>query len=103
MQPIPTAIHYHGNLPNAKEAFFDEDLRVFVVDSDHIDKSVESFRELYSMRTKKSREFWLVDITPWTFDLTEKNQLIDRLQIAFAKVPLDLDDDLYLFSGKYGN
>ena len=52
------------------------------------------------MRTRKSREYWLVDVSSWTANLTE-DQLTDQLRLAFRDLSLDLDDDLYLYNGKF--
>ena len=81
------------------QAFFDKDLHVFVKDSDQVDQSVKTFKELYSTRTRKSREFWLIDISKWT-NKDSENELNNQIRSDFVDMPLDLDDDLYFFSGK---
>ena len=70
------------------------------MDQDNIDESLKTFKELYSMRTRKSREYWLVDVSSWTANLTE-DQLTDHMRLAFKDLTLDLDDDLYLYNGKF--
>ena len=52
------------------------------------------------MRTRKSREHWLVDVSALTANLME-DQLTDQLRLAFRDLSLDLDDDLYLYNGKF--
>ena len=81
------------------QAFSDKDLHVFVKDSDQVEQSIKTFKELYSTRTRKSREFWLVDISEWT-NKDSENELNNQIRSDFVDMPLDLDDDLYFFSGK---
>ena len=70
------------------------------MDQDNIDESLKTFKHLYSMRTRKSREYWLVDVSALTANLTE-DQVTDQLRLAFEDLSLDLDDDLYLYNGKF--
>lgn len=93
MWPIQTAFHYHGSKPDSGQAFFDKDLHLFIMDQDQIDKNMEAFKDVYSMRTWKSWEFWLVDIKVWTSSYPEY-QLTRQIKSDFK----DLDDDLFLFS-----
>ena len=39
----------------------DKDLQVFIPNTEIIEESVKQFVEMYSLRTRKSREYWLVD------------------------------------------
>ena len=48
------------------------------------------------MRTRKSREHWLVDVSSLAANLTE-----EELRLVFEDLSLDLDDDLYLYNGKF--
>ena len=74
----------NGNLTSAR---FGKDLHLFVPDELNLKVSLDHFHELYSSRTWRSREYWLLDIThlgsaeKWLKDLPT----------------LDLDDNLYLF------
>ena len=51
-------------------------------------ESVKTFEDLYSLRNRKRREFWLVEVSALT-----------DIRSYLKDVSLDLDDDLYLFSG----
>lgn len=102
-----TAIHPYGidppltvnndMKPVSNNTFFDKDLHVFIMDPDHLDESVKAFSGLYSLRTRKSREYWLVDISPWNFRYP-KGQVMKQIKSDFRGLPLDIDDDLFLFS-----
>ena len=70
LNSIPTKISLNGNFQN--ETFFDEDLHVFILDGKNFASSIGNFIELYSSRTKDSREFWLLDINHWTADILVK-------------------------------
>ena len=99
--PIQSSIQYHvpTSDPVSHQAFFDKDLHVFVKNQDQVDQSVKTFKELYSTRTRKSREFWLLDISEWTKKDSE-DELNNQIRSDFVDMPLDLDDDLYFFSGR---
>ena len=70
---------------------YGKDLHVFIPDKDNLNKSLDNFIDLYSQRTRKSNEYWLLDLTK-----------IDEFAVDLSKnhpsiIPtLDLDDDLYL-------
>ena len=115
LNSIPTKISLNENFQN--ETFFDEDLHVFILDGKNFASSIGNFIELYSSRTKDSREFWLLDINHWTADILVKespinqrtneptdqpaeDQQLDKVISDLKDLTLDLDDDLYLFSGK---
>ena len=52
--------------------------------------SYHNFIQIYSKRTKASKDYWLLDVSTW--------ESIDELVKTELKgLPLDLDDDLYLF------
>ena len=98
LAPIKTSFRYQGSELLRNNTFFDEDLHAFIIDQDHVKQSIKTFADLYSLRTRKSREFWMVDISSWTADFP-KGQLMNRIKSEFKNLPLDLDDDLYLISG----
>ena len=52
------------------------------------------------MRTRKSREHWLVDVSALAANLTE-DQMTDQLRLTFEDMSLDFDDDLYLLNGMF--
>ena len=97
--PIKTTFRFQGSEFLRNNTFFDEDLHVFNVDQGHVKQSIKTFIDLYSLRTRKSREFWLVDISSLTDANFPKSQLMNQIKSDFRDLSLDLDDDLYLISG----
>ena len=74
-KPIPS--HYEG-------------LNVFIPNEEIKNETLNNFLQIYSKRTKASRDYWLLDVSNWnSVDELVKNEL--------KSLPLDLDDDLYLF------
>ena len=102
MWPIKTAFHCHRTEIESQESFFEKDLHLFIMDPNNIDQNIQIFKRLFSMRTRKSQEHWLVDISSWTANLT-KDYFADRLRFDFEGLQLDLDDDLYLYQSKLTN
>ena len=96
--PIKTAFRFQGSELLKNNTFFDEDLHAFIVDQDQVKQSIKTFADLYSLRTRKSREFWLIDISLWTANFP-KGQLMNQIKLHFKDLPMDLDDDLYLITG----
>ena len=78
----------------------DEDLIVFIPNTEKIDESLKQFVELYSLRTRKNREYWLIDIGYWTANAEDRTSFYDRIRNDLRDLQLDLDDDLYFFEGK---
>ena len=68
----------------------DEDLHVFILDEANLHRSLDHFKKLYALRTWTDKEFWLLDIS-------SMNSEPKKMQNIFHDLPLDLDDDLYLF------
>ena len=102
LAPVKTAVRFQGSELFRNDTFFDEDLHVFIVDHDDVKQSIKTFANLYSLRTRKSREFWLVDISSWTANFP-KGQVMNQIKLNFKDLPMDLDDDLYLISGMIMN
>ena len=98
LAPIKTAFRFQGSELLKNNTFFDEDLHAFIVDQDQVKQSIKTFADLYSLRTRKSREFWLIDISLWTANFP-KGQLMNQIKLHFKDLPMDLDDDLYLITG----
>ena len=105
---VPTAFHEYGSTNYDSKLrndtmvnFFQEDLHIFIIDQDNLDQSLQTFSRLYSLRTRKSREFWLVDVSYWTNN-SPRGQLRNRIKHDFRSLPFDLDDDVYLYSGRFG-
>ena len=70
---------------------YGKDLHVFVPDDRNLNKSLDHFVNLYSLRTRKNREFWLLDVS----NLRSAKEVSEK---QLKTLPtLDLDDDLYLF------
>ena len=77
-----------------------EDLQVFIPNKEMIEESIKQFVEMYSLRTRKSREYWLVDIGYWTTNVEDRTSFYERIRHDLRNLQLDLDDDLYFFEGK---
>ena len=69
--------------------FHDKSLVVYILDDNDIEKSLNNLIVLSSTRSRLNKEYWLLDVT--LFDTIEEAILVLNL-------PLDLDDDFYLFS-----
>ena len=78
----------------------DKDLQVFIPNTEMIEESIKQFVEMYSLRTRKSLEYWLVDIGYWTANVDDKTSFYERIRHDLRNLHLDLDDDLYFFEGK---
>ena len=78
----------------------DKDLHVFIPNVKRIEESLKQFIEMYSLRTKRSREYWLLDIRYWTANAEDKHNFYERIRQDLKHLQLDLDDDLYFFEGK---
>ena len=78
----------------------DEDLQVFIPNTEKIDESLKQFVEMYSLRTRKNHEYWLIDIGYWTTNVEDKTSFYDKIRNDLRDLRLDLDDDLYFFEGK---
>ena len=79
-----------ANPKNNLTTRYGKDLHVFVPDDRNLTKSLDHFVDLYSLRTRKNREFWLLDI----FDIGSAKNVSEK---QLKTLPtLDLDDDLYL-------
>ena len=96
--PIKTAFSYLGTNTLNKQTWIDEDLLVFIPNAKMIEESIKQFIEMYSLRTKKSREYWLFDIGYWT--VKDKDNFYETIRHDLRDLNLDLDDDLYFFEGK---
>ena len=68
----------------------DKNLAIFIPNDLDINESVNQFVHLYSKRTKADKEYWLVDISAWL----DINKIMDDSK----DIPLDLDDDLFLYA-----
>ena len=98
--PIKTAISYLGTNVLDKKSVRDEDLHVFIPNSEMMEVTIKQFIEMYSLRTKKSREYWLVDIGYWTGNGEDRDNFYRKIRHDLIDLQLDLDDDLYFFEGK---
>ena len=75
----------------------DEDLQVFIPDTKMIEESIKEFVEMYSLRKRNNREYWLLDIGYWTANVEDMTSFYDRIRNDLRDLQLDLDDDLYFF------
>ena len=98
--PIKIAANYLGTNKIYNKTVIDEDLQVFIPNSERIEESIKQFVEMYSLRTRKSHEYWLVDIGYWTANVEDRTSFYERIRHDLRNLQLDLDDDLYFFEGK---
>ena len=76
----------------------DEALKVFILndqDQDTKNESLKLFVELYSMRLRSDREFWLVDATSL---INDKRGEVRDIVGDLKELKLDLDDDLFILN-----
>ena len=78
----------------------DEDLQVFIPNPEKIEESIKELVEMYSLRTRKSHEYWLVDIGYWTSNVEDRTGFYNKIRNDLKGLKLDLDDDLYFFEEK---
>ena len=95
---IQSTFLFHGTELALNQTFLNKELHLFIVDPENVNQSIDTFVKLYNLRTKKRQEFWLLDITHWTKNFAG-DQLWNQIRADFKDLKLDLDDDLYLFTG----
>ena len=98
--PIKIASNYLGTNTFYNRTMIDEDLQVFIPNTEKIEESIKEFVEMYSLRTRKSHEYWLVDIGYWTANVEGRTSFYEQIRNDLRDLQLDLDDDLYFFEGK---
>ena len=102
--PIKVAINYHGTNTFYNRTMIDEDLQVFIPNKKMIGESIKQLVEMYSLRTRKNREYWLIDIGYWTammnMTVDDTTSFYDIIRNDLRDLQPDLDDDLYFFEGK---
>ena len=96
--PIKITFNYLGTNTFLNNTVIDEDLHIFIPNAEMIEMSIKQFIEMYSLRTKKSREYWLFDIGYWT--VKDRDNFYETIRHDLGDLKLDLDDDLYFFEGK---
>lgn len=78
---------------NATSDKHDEALKVFILNDNtekEMNDSLKIFIDLFSIRQRSDREFWLLDLTQLAFRH-------ERILNSLKDLKLDLDDDLYLY------
>ena len=70
--------------------FHKTSLEVFIPNESNLEQSVAILLNLYSQRTRRNHEFWLVDISAWR----SLNEALGDLK----QLPLDFDDNFYLYT-----
>ena len=80
-----------GNSDKFNQTSSGKDLHVFIPNDQRLTESLDHLFGLYDMRTRKNRDFWLLDLS----NINETSrELIDT---KLRDLPgLDFDDDLYL-------
>ena len=67
----------------------EEDMHIFIIDSNNLKKSIQFFEHKLRKRTRISKEFWFVDISALGS--------IDDAELMLNNLPLDIDDDIFLY------
>ena len=101
--PIKVANNYLGTAGTNtfyNRTMTDEDLQVFIPNSKMIEESIKELVEMYSLRTRTNREYWLIDIGYWTANVDDRTSFYDRIRNDLRDLQLDLDDDLFFIEGK---
>ena len=96
--PLNTAIQYQGLENEIKRKPSGEDLHIFMLDERNLNESISNFNKVYSKRSGQNKEIWLLESTFWS-EKVSRGQLSNRIIFDFKDTPIDLDDDLYFFSG----
>ena len=79
---------------NMNTTGYGKELHVSIPGEHNLTKSLDQFSKLFALRTRKSREYWLLDISDFGLEVAKEK---------LKNLPtLDLDDDLYLFDGTHG-
>ena len=66
-----------------------EDLHIYIIDSSRLNQSIEILENKIERRTRKEKEVWFIDISSL--------QTISNAQSMLNGLPLDIDDDIFLF------
>ena len=98
--PLNTAIQYQGQDNEIKRKPYGEDLHIFKLDERNLNESISNFNKVYSKRSGQRKEIWLLESTFWT-EKFSRGQMSNRIIFDFKDTLIDLDDDLYFFSGMY--
>jgi hypothetical protein len=98
--PIKITSNYLGTKTFYNRTIVEEDLQVFIPNTDMIEESIKEFVEMYSLRRRTSREYWLLDIGYWTANVEDRTSFYKEIRYDLRNLDLDLDDDLYFFEGK---
>ena len=67
----------------------EEDLHVFIPNTEKIDESVKQFVDMYSLRTRKNREYWLIDIN-WILDCQCSRYTVKKIGDGLKEVKTNL-------------
>ena len=97
--PLPTYIQFHGAENEINSTTLDKSIQVFIIDWKNVKKSIANFNLLFAKRSLQNKDFWLLESTNYMNNFPEKDQA-EQILHDFKDVPIDLDDDLYVFSGK---
>ena len=66
-----------------------EDLHIYIIDASRLNQSIEILENEIERRTRNDKEFWYIDISSL--------QTISNAQSMLNGLPLDIDDDIFLF------
>ena len=66
-----------------------EDLHIYIIDSSRLNQSIQILENEIERRTRNDKEVWYIDISSL--------QTISNAQSMLNGLPLDIDDDIFLF------
>ena len=75
-----------------------EHLNIYIPDNSNLEKSINYFVKLYSMRTRSDREYWLLDVSSLVIGNPDEDSSLNNAIKNLKDLPLDLDDDLFFYS-----
>ena len=67
----------------------EEDLHIYLIDSKNLTNSKMILEGMMRNRSRKNKEFWFIDISAF--------QTITNAELMLNSLPLDIDDDIFLF------
>ena len=67
----------------------EEDMHIFIIDPNNLKYSIKLLEYKMRMRRRTNKEYWLVDISAL--------ESIDNAELMLTILPLDIDDDVFLF------
>ena len=83
---IPVAYIFPSLIANISRVLRrNEDLHVFIPNDFDLDKSLDQFYHMYSLRTRANQEFWLLDVSYW-LSINESVNVLQALPIDLGNI-----------------